>query len=502
MHTIVSILKKKKVSLRIANYLERIIFEEKLGNLIGYSLITFISLFFTLVIAKTGIMIAAVIIIALLGTPVVVASLLNIQFGMLSCIFVSYFIFHVNRVLGMYDLQTGVLIELFLVTSSLGLLLRRNKSTNAMKQFGNPISVGIFVYVAYFIFQAFNPNALNLSGWSFMIRGILSFVIMYVISMHAFNSLESVKLFTKFWLALAVLAALYGIYQEIFGFADFENRWIFSSEGRFKLVFIWGRFRRMSFLSDAATFGIFMAYCGIASFILATGPYSNKKKLLALISGIIIFVSMSFSGTRTAYAAVPVGLGLFMLMTANNKRTLIFSIALSLSLLFVIFGPFHSGPITRIRSTFSAEEDASYNVREENRRQIQPFLQEHPIGGGVASSGTMGLRFSPNHPLAGFPPDSGMLKTAMETGWIGLVIDYGLYFLVMVVGINNYFRSKNSVIKNLYLLYLGCFFAVTIANYAQVAVGQRPMNLLFYATFALVTKLKYLDDELPENTPA
>ena len=40
---------------------------------------------------------------------------------------------------------------------------------------------------------------------------------------------------------------------------------------------------------------------------------------------------------------------------------------------------------------------------------------------------------------------------------------------------------------------------MTIANFAQVALGQRPMNILFYATFALVIKLKDIDDELNEK---
>ena len=111
----------------------------------------------------------------------------------------------------------------------------------------------------------------------------------------------------------------------------------------------------------------------------------------------------------------------------------------------------------------------------------------------------MGMRFSPNHRLAGFPPDSGMLKAALETGWIGLILDYSLYLLVMTLGIINYFRCRNPEIKNLYLVYLACFFAITIANYAQVAVGQRPVNLLIYATFALVTQLKRIDDSLYED---
>ena len=39
------------------------------------------------------------------------------------------------------------------------------------------------------------------------------------------------------------------------------------------------------------------------------------------------------------------------------------------------------------------------------------------------------------------------------------------------------------------------FFAITIANYAQVALGQRPLTLIFYATMALMIKMKEFDDQ-------
>lgn len=414
-------------------------------------------------------------------------------------LFIAFFLFHFNRAIGMFDLQTGVLIEVFLIISTVGMLFGKKNNKNYLKHLTNPISFFVLAFFVYYLVQAFNPNATNLSGWLFILRGAIGVVLIYILSLNIFSSLEYVVKFTKFWFFIALLAAIYGIYQEYFGFTEFENKWIYSSEQSFRLAFIWGRFRRMSFMSDAATFGIFMAYVGIAGLIFSMGPYTLKKRILAFISAILMFMSMNFSGTRTAYAAVPVGLSLFMLMSSNSKRTVIFSIVISLSLMLLIFGPFHSNALIRLRSTFEAEEDASYLVRENNRHGIQPYMMEHPMGGGVATTGLMGVRFSPNHPLANFPSDSGMVKTVLEMGWIGLLIEYGMFFTVLAIGIINFFKVKNPTIKNLYLMYLACFFAMTIANFAQVAMGQRPMNILFYATFALVIKLKVIDDELNEK---
>ncbi len=484
---------------KLISYLRKSFIEEKMNNLIGFTTIGLFCFLAALIISKVGVIAGIFLGVALIGIPIVILGLLNIKLGFLLAIFFAYFIFHFNRMVGMYDLQTGVLIELFLITATVGILFGKNREQGLMKQFSNPVSFAVLTFFIYYLTQAFNPNALNLSGWLFILRGAIGMLLIYVVSMHAFSSLEFVITFTKFWFFLAFLVAVYGIYQEMYGFTEFENRWIYSSEMSFRLAFIWGRFRRMSFMSDAATFGIYMAYTGVAALILSMGPYSYKKRIFAFISSVLMFISMNYSGTRTAYAAVPVGISLFILMSANNRRTFIFGMLVSVSIIFILFGPIQSSALVRLRSTFEAEEDASFIVRENNRHGIQPYMLSHPMGGGVATTGLMGVRFSPNHPLANFPSDSGMVKTVLEMGWIGLILEYGMYFTVLAIGIINYFKVKNPTIKNLYLMYLACFFAMTIANFAQVTMGQRPMNILFYATFALVIKLKVIDDKLNES---
>jgi putative inorganic carbon (hco3(-)) transporter len=71
----------------------------------------------------------------------------------------------------------------------------------------------------------------------------------------------------------------------------------------------------------------------------------------------------------------------------------------------VVFTPFFKGKtVERLRSAFELKENASLNVRDVNRKLIQPYIYAHPIGGGLATSGKPGEAYNPDHRLAGFPP--------------------------------------------------------------------------------------------------
>jgi len=63
------------------------------------------------------------------------------------------------------------------------------------------------------------------------------------------------------------------------------------------------------------------------------------------------------------------------------------------------------------------------NVRDNTRARVQPYARSHPFGGGLNTSGALGLKYDPGHPLAGnWDTDSGYLKTALERGLGGLAV--------------------------------------------------------------------------------
>jgi len=204
--------------------------------------------------------------------------------------------------------------------------------------------------------------------------------------------------------------------------------------------------------------------------------------------------SMFYSGTRGAYVLLPAGLIMFAVMKLD-RTVIIISLISGVMLAVLIFMPTSNPTIYRFQTAFRPSEDASFNVRTVNQKRIQPYILSHPLGGGVGSTGVWGQRFSPNTYLANFPPDSGYVRTAVEVGWIGLIIYCIMMFVFLKTGINNYYIIKNPELKAYCLAGVLIIFVLNIGNYPQEALVQYPTTVLFYFCLALLIATKKLDDE-------
>lgn len=485
--------KKQSYVDRLAYWFSQKVFDEKLNNPIGYIFLFSCAVILAFLFSKIGATLGLLLMLLIIGGILAVICLFNAEFGFLFTLFSSYFIFIIKRYFG-EEIPLGAVVEVLLFITFLGIFFKKSTKNELRWQYsGNSITVIYLLYVAYMIIQAFNPDMNSVEGWLQIMRKLVGFIISYFIVLYIFST-RFLKRFIIVWLSLAFLAGLYGCYQEWFGLLPFEENWVRQDDLRFGLYFIDGRFRKFSFLSDPTAFGILMAISGLFALVLAAGSFSLKNKTLLISASIIMFLGMAYSGTRTAYAMLPAGFVIFVIMTITHRNTLILTTGLLAIFVVIIFGPIYgNSTINRIRSTFEFSEDASLNVRDINRAQIQPYIYKHPIGGGLATSGVMGLKYNPEHPLAGFPPDSGYLRTALETGWIGLALTCILYFIILRVSIAGYYRSRNKKIKTYYAGFITVFYSIIIAQYAQVAIGQLPGSLIFYPSLAIVVCLQKFD---------
>ncbi|MEQ8338254.1 MAG: O-antigen ligase family protein [Cyclobacteriaceae bacterium] len=458
-----------------------------------YTVVLFflISSFITVLIVWKGPTLGILFFLMSVGIPVALVCFVSKKWALLIIVGLSSFGSFFSRIVGR-DLPMGSLIDALLLCTALGIIILGKHTKIHNDFFRNPVNIAIFIWILYFILQAFNPEG-SLNAWVAGFRGLITFMVSYFILFETLDSLSFIKRFTQFWLAICVLGAIYCFYQEIFGLPPYDLRWVTANEIRKGLNWIQGDWRKWSFFSDVALFGMIMAFGAIFCFVLSTGPYSLKRRILLVGFGLMMIMSMIFSGTRGAYAMIPAGFIFFVLATLNNKRTLAVAIVTLTGMLLMIFGPFYSGPINRIRSTFEPSEDPSMIVREENRQAILPYVYENPMGGGVRTSGTFGERFAPDHPLAGYPPDSAYFETTLETGWIGLIIQLGLYCCVLLVGIRNYYRTLDKEIKVIYLAYLSAFFALTIAAFVKKAVEQFPLGFIVGSIYILMPNLIKFD---------
>ncbi|GAA0894031.1 hypothetical protein GCM10009122_37110 [Fulvivirga kasyanovii] len=475
---------------------------EKFNNVFGFIVLTSICVLSAFAIAFMGVKGGVVVLAAIIGIPITLYSIANNRFGFLLIMGFSTFMSFISR-LTSANIPFGVGVDLIFTLMFFWIILEQIFSTDPGKgddfSLKNPVSIILFVWTGYLLLQAFNPAGTP-AGWLFGLRNILRVIVVYVVAQRVFNSLKSIHLFATFFLSLGLLVALYGIYQEFVGLPGYDLKWATATDERINLLFIQGKWRKWSFLSDPAIFGLFMSFCSIVSFMLALGPFKWSKRIYFAVAGMFMLLAMFFSGTRTAYVMIPVAVILYVLLNITKVKTLVFACVSVILFLIVYFGPFYSKPIVRFRSAFNPTEDASMNLRDYNRQRIQPYIHAHPIGGGLTTSGVYGERFSPSHPLAGFPPDSGFMKTLLEVGWIGLLLELAMYAIILAVGINNYYNSRDPIIKAYYAAYIVSFFALTIALYAKENIEQFPLNLILYGIFVLMYKMKQFDIYLVQKT--
>jgi cell division protein FtsW (lipid II flippase) len=252
-----------------------------------------------------------------------------------------------------------------------------------------------------------------------------------------------------------------------------------------------GDFRKFSTMSDPTAFGVAMAACSIFFIIFAWNEKKLKTKIIFFTGVLFMLLAMGYSGTRTANIMMAGGAFMFILLTLNIKATRTFAIFATIIFLFLLYGPYVNPTIIRFRTSFIGSEDESYKVREVNRAFIQPYIYSHPIGGGLGTTGASGLRFSRGHYLAGFPPDSGYLRKALETGWIGLGLVCILYFVILKYGVQRYFRCKDPSLKIIYAASIASLFSFYLAEFAQEAIGQITDIVIYYPMIAMMLRMQY-----------
>ena len=410
-------------------------------------------------------------------------------------IFIAFFAFLPDRLLGT-NLPVSTAIEVLLLLHFVGTLIQygiREKG-NLIK---TPVSVILIVFFFFLLAQFFNPESGANGGWLFFMRRYTGFMLIYIIAYRIIKTRERVKTYIHFWIFMALGAALYGCYQQVFGLMPFEMKALLSKPEEYGLYMQGGLLRKFSFLSDPVTFGVLCGSMAIITLVFALRSDNKKKRNRFYFFTFIFALGMSFSGTRTTNVMIPAGVALYSLMTISNKKTLLLVFSFILLVLFILYAPVENPVLERIRSTFYAGDDASYNVRDINRRYIQPYILQHPIGGGLMTTGTPGLQRNPTHPLAGFPPDSGFLLSALEIGWLGYLLYIVMNFLIIYQGIHYYFLVKDKELKT-YIIALVCaVFPIIITQYSQVTIGQMPTVIFIYSLMSLFTRIKELD-EVPE----
>ena len=472
----------------IGSRLRRRLIIEKLNNPIGYLAGTVLAGVVALMFYVLGVEISALLVGALIAVPVVVACIFQLEFGLIVMISAGFMIGLVSKYTGA---PIGTALDGLLYAMSFGVIVKLGRERD-FSAFKNPIGFFILLWIWYNILQVLNPGAGSRMAWVYTVRSMALMLVLFYVASYGLNSLAKVKLVIKVIVGWAFVSALYSLKQEWIGFSNAELAWLYADEKRFQLIFQWNRLRVFSLFSDPTTFGILMGYMGVFCGILATGPFKLSKRIWLGIAAGSMILGMAYAGSRTPFVMVPIGIVFYTIMTFKRQTLIALGIFAVLGTGMVLKST-SNAVIWRIQSAFKPSTDASVQVRLDNQALIQPYIQQHPLGAGLGSTGMWGERFTPNSWLAGFAHDSLYVRIGVETGYIGLLIYMAMLFVAMRTGFYYYFRCKDPTIKILYCAITTAVILLALASYPQEAITLLPTSIVFYIFLAMLVRLKDFD---------
>jgi putative inorganic carbon (HCO3(-)) transporter len=479
----------------IYNYFHYNLFVRKLNSFAGIVLLCLFAVFFAFFTVMISSWSGAIFVGLLVAVIVFMVCIIFPLQGFYVTSVIATFAFYPERLLGFY-FPVSVGLEFLILAIYLGVLLKtRNSVENNSSFFRAPTSLGMISFLLFVLVEGFNSNMLVYTGWIFYVRRYSEFLMIYYSSYKLINSIQRIRFFSYFWIFMGLINALYTCKQQWFGFFGFEWRYLRSDPLLLKIYFQGDNIRKISFLSDPAINGIWMACMAIFTTIIILGKKNIKHKILLIGIVFLMMLAMTYTGTRTATLVLIGGYIFYALMTINKRSTIYFVVYGTFIFALLLFFPIDNSNLNRFRSAFRGSQEASLVVRDVNRKMIQPYIYAHPMGGGLGTSGLEGWRFQRKHPLAGFPPDSGFLKAAIEMGWIGFTVTMLNYFVMAFQGVHYYFKTRNREIRGFLLAFHVTVVTFIIAQYTQVSIGQFPIMFFFYPLISLCIRLLDLDRE-------
>ncbi len=423
----------------------------------------------------------------------------NPRIGFYSVLVANYFAIGLSRYI---PAPLGLSLDGLLVLTWLAVIFSQFNKKIIWKNAGRDFTYFVIVWYAMTFLQLFNPEAVSREAWFYVMRGQGLYVFLTVPLVYLiFNKPKDLDILIQTCAWFTLIAVAKGIGQKYMGVDKWEQTWL-NVPGNRSTHILFGQLRVFSIFSDAGTFGSSMGYFGVMFIVL--GIHEIKSffyKYFYFFIGFGSIFAMLISGTRSAIAVPLVGFVVYTILTKKIK--IIITVGSIIFLVFFILKYTNIGQgnydIRRMRSAFG-EENASLDVRTQNRKIFADYLKNRPFGGGVGSSGNWGLRFSPGTVLAETATDGFYIQIWAEQGIVGLT-----FYLIMIF----YFALKSTFLiffrlKKPEYIYKAIpftcgMYGLMVSSYSASSLGQLPNIIIVFTSMALISLMPEWEKEEEEK---
>jgi len=425
--------------------------------------------------------------------------ILKPEIGFTFALIINFFIIGISRYI---PVKLGYLMDITLVSTYIAIFFHYFDKKLDLKPVNNDLTYIAIVWFSYVILELFNPESGYKTAWFASMRGIGFYMILVIpLVQLIYNEPKYLDRFLKIWGIISIIASLKAWIQLNIGVDPWEQIWLDEVGGVTHIL--WGNLRAFSFFSDAGQFGAAQGQIGIVAMIM----FFYEKKLKTRIFWFIVFIAgyygMSSSGTRGAIFVPFAGGALYLIIRKNMRVIIIGAIFLTMIYSFFSFTTIgnSSYQIYRMRSAFTPDDDASFQIRLKNQAIFESYLKTRPFGGGIGTAGSRAIAYTGETFLSSVATDSWFVLIWAECGIIGLYLH--LFVLGYFTGKGLYicmFQIKNKDLEVKIAALLCGVFGILVASYGNAVLGQFPTGLLVYASMAYVFLAPSLDKKMMIET--
>lgn len=473
-------------------------FDNKLKHVL---LLTFVSAFFIIILTgaifffSKDNLLAGVALLVLPGPIIYLYKFFsNPRIGFVSVLVANYFAIGLSRYI---PAPVGLSVDGLLFLTLLSVIFSQFNKTVKWKDAGTDYTYFTLFWFAMTLFQLINPEAISREAWFYAMRGQALYLVLAVPLVYlVFNKPRDFELFITLCAWFTLLAVLKGLMQKFMGVDRWEQVWL-NQPGNRSTHILFGQLRVFSFYSDAGTFGGSMGYFGVVFSVLGIHETNKKKKYFYFFVGLASLFAMLISGTRSAIAVPIMGFGLYTILSKRFK--IMITAGSILFILFFILKYTMIGQgnydIRRMRSAFD-EDNASLNVRQENRKLFAEYLKSRPFGGGVGSSGNWGLRFTPGTFLAETATDGWYIQIWAEQGIVGITFYLLMIFYFFLKSIFLiFFRLKKPENINKAIAFVSGMAGLIVTSYSASSLGQMPNTIIVAVSVVIISLMPTWEKE-------
>jgi hypothetical protein len=468
---------------------------DKLRNpfLIGVILIAAIITGFA--IAKGGMTIA----FGLMALPFVIYGFIMVvrvpERGFTFAIIINFLLIGLMRYI---PVKLGYIMDITLVATYLAIFFHYFNKKLDITPVKNDLVLLSVIWFIFIILELFNPEAISKMAWFSAMRGIGLYMLLIIpLVMFLYNEPKHLKRFLYIWAIFSIISSVKGFIQVNITPDPWEQKWLDEVGGITHIL--WGQLRAFGIYSDAGQFGAAQAHIGIVATILMLNEKDIRRKIFWFIVMAAGYYGMSSSGTRGAVFVPMAGAVSYLILRRNIRVILIGSVIMIVVYAFFRYttiGNSNYG-IYRMRTAFTPEDDASYQVRIRNQIIFEEYLKNKPFGGGIGHAGDRAQQYTPNTFLANLATDSWFVLIWAESGVIGLYLH--MFILGYILGKSVHiimFQIRNHELYVLISALFAGFVGILGASYGNAVLGQFPTGLVVYASLAYIFMAPSLEKKI------